>query len=107
MNPKSTSAAESMLARTGRRIAVSDSFICENFPRKVNGPDRPQRNGTCPTLVPPSSASTSKENAENRHWPVPFLFELGDRRYAETIKARKGRPKRHILTVVRAAGAVG
>src|SRR5438874_10652163 len=76
MNPKSTSAAESMLARTGRRIAVSDSFICDNFPRRVNGPDRPQRNGTCPTLVPRSSASTSKENVENRHSPVLFLFEI-------------------------------
>src|ERR1700694_695666 len=54
MTPKSTSAAESMLARTGRRIAVSESLICESFPGKVNRPDSPERNGRLRVQVPRS-----------------------------------------------------
>src|SRR2546428_4987770 len=90
MNPKITSAAESMLASTGRRNAVSESVISDNFPRKVNRPDSPERNGTCHPVVPMTSASTSKKNARNRHRLVPFLFELGDRTYTEPRRTRKG-----------------
>src|ERR1043166_832559 len=52
MNPNRTSAPESMLASTGRRIAVSESFIGENLSRKVNRPDSISRNGTSRGRVP-------------------------------------------------------
>src|SRR5260370_36800198 len=61
MTPKSTSAAEIMLARTGRRMAVSESFMCENFPGNVNRSNGPQRNGTAHALVPLHSSQVRRK----------------------------------------------
>src|SRR5947209_18536300 len=89
MTPNSTRAAESMLARTGRRIAVSESFIGEKFPRKVYRPDSPERNGTCRTRVPTRFCYYVEKERGKSTFAGPVIVRTGPRRYPEAQKAAR------------------
>src|SRR5436309_11938121 len=96
MNPKSTSAADSMLARTGRRIAVSESFICASFLRKVNRPDGPQRNGTSHARVP----SLSCLYVERERGQSTLAGPVCVRTEGPEHTPKRGRPARGALNVI-------
>src|SRR5437879_9734988 len=76
INPKSTSAADNMLASTGRRMAVSESFMVENFPGSVIRPDSPQRNGRSVALVPNSRRRYVEKEIGKSTSSVPVVSEL-------------------------------
>src|SRR6266568_4486384 len=100
MNPKSTSAADSMLARTGRRIAVSESFICASFLRKVNRPDGPQRNGTSHARVPSLSCLyVERERGQSTLAGPVCVRTEGPEHTPKRGRPARGRPKRHNFAV--------
>src|SRR6266566_512752 len=101
MTPKSTSAAESMLARTGRRMAVSESFIRDSFPRKVNRPDSPQRNGTFHARVPSLCCQYVETERGKSTLVVPFPVRSGARTYTEARESARAVQRRERLTRLR------
>src|SRR5258705_6207338 len=96
MTPNNTSAADSMLARTGRRMDVSESFMCESLPENVKRPNDPERNGPFDALVPPRHHRyVEKETGKSTSSVSVVSRKMGPERIPKYGRSQGTCPKSH------------